>query len=171
MRISLMAAVLALLATSGRAAPHPVGRGVTPARLIAAARTAPVSAIDYDQPHCDADQTIDAWLKTLVGRQARAIRWSGGGCDLVNGLNPMDAGSQWCAQATITLIHPKSRDDRPEIEVYFEKPVNGRPGQPYAFRAAMVTVDGPDYIRARDDFEGDWLARFGPNPALCQDPN
>lgn len=169
MRASHIAAALALLATCARAAPHPAGKGVTPAQLIAAARAAPVSTIDYDQSRCDADQTIDAWLKALVGREARAIRWTGGGCELVNDLDPIDAGGRWCAQATITLVHPQDRSDRPEIEVYFETPVHGHPGQPYAFRGAMVAKDGPDYSRSRDDFAGDWTSRFGPNPALCDD--
>jgi hypothetical protein len=38
-----------------------------------------------------------------------------------------------CAQATITLVHPKDRRDSPLIEIYFEKRVQGRPGAAHAF--------------------------------------
>ena len=75
------------------------------------------------------------------------------------------------AQATVTLVHPKDKDDTPIIEIYFEKPNQGRPGKAYAFRAAMETKDGPDYIRFRKDFEGAWNERFDSQPATprCDD--
>jgi len=43
-----------------------------------------------------------------------------------------------CA-ATISLVHPKQRDDEPMIEIYFEKPDQGHVGSAYAFRSLMMT--------------------------------
>lgn len=147
-------------------------KGVPTAALAAAARATPVKAIDYDQVHCDAGLTLEAWLKALVGAHARAIVWTAGRCVLANDVNPLDAGSDWCAQATVTLAHPKSRDDAPMIEIYFDKPsIPGRPGPAYAFRGEMVTADGPDYTRFRKDFEAEWIERFGAPEGACTDPD
>jgi hypothetical protein len=164
-----LAGLLALAAGAAAASRHPAARAVSDAALAAAGRQARLKDIDYNETHCDADLTVEAWLRTLVGRHARAIAWSGGRCVLINARNPLDSGSDWCAQATVTLAHPERRDDRATVEVYFEKPVHGRPGVPYAFRGLMATRDGPDYTRFRKDFEAEWIERFGPPAGACQD--
>jgi hypothetical protein len=147
---------------------------VSNAVLAAAARQATLKMIDYGRQLCDGETTVEEWLKALVGKQARSISWSGGRCVLVNDMRPGFDASSWpyCAQATVTLVHPKDRNDRPLIEIYFEKPQQGRPGSAYAFRGTMVTRDdGPDYIRFRKDFEAVWNERFPPGPeaAYCKD--
>jgi hypothetical protein len=140
---------------------------VSAAALIAAGKQTTLKMIDYGRDLCDGDTTVEAWLKELVGKQARGIAWTGGDCVLVNDMRPGFDASSWpyCAQATITLVHAKNRKDMPVIEVYFEKPQQGRPGKAYAFRGAMETRDGPDYIRFRKDFEGAWNERFDSQPA------
>jgi|ERR1700682_4329830 len=77
-----------------------------------------------------------------------------------------------CAQATITLVHPKDRRDSPLIEIYFDKPVQGRPGAAHAFRSLMTTRDdGADYGRFRKDFDALWDERFPPGSGAhrCKD--
>jgi hypothetical protein len=93
---------------------------------------------------------------------------------LVNDMRPGIDASSWpyCAQATITLVHPKDRGDRPLVEIYLEKPSHGRPGAAYAFRSLMMTRDdGDDYGRFRKDFEALWDERFPPGPGAhrCKD--
>ena len=147
---------------------EPTTNGVANASLAAAARRATLKDIDYAST-CDGGITVDA---SLAGRDARAINWTGGKCQLVNKLNPLDAGGQWCAQATISLVHPKSRNDKPKIEIYLENPKNGQPGAAYAFRSFMMTRDGGgDYLRFRKDFEAEWRERFPSetNPPACED--
>jgi hypothetical protein len=141
-------------------------RPVSAANLIAAGKQATLRMIDYGRDLCDGDMTVEAWLKDLVAKQARDIAWTGGNCVLVNDMRPGFDASSWpyCAQATIALRRPKSRADTPVIEIYFEKPEQGRPGKAYAFRGAMETKDGPDYIRFRKDFEGAWNERFDSQP-------
>jgi len=165
----LLAAALAL---APLAASHsvPAGRtrGVAAARLAEAARRTPVSDIDYDQRRCD-DRTVEQWLTALVGRHARRIDWTGGPCEITG--PGIDRGSDWCAQATIVLARPKSRRDKPMIEVFFEKPARGRPGKAYAFRGSMQAADGPDMSRFRKDFEYDWTSRFpAPKGAIVDCP-
>jgi hypothetical protein len=163
---------LAAQAGSALAAGHRgMTKGVADSALAAVGRQTPLKAIDYDQVYCDADLTVETWLKTLTGANARSIDWSAGRCKLANDLGPLDSGSDWCAQASITLAHPKDRDDTATVEVYFEKPVKGRPGPAYAFRGVMVTADGPDYTRFRKDFEAEWIQRFGAPASACQDPD
>jgi hypothetical protein len=161
-----------LLAIPVLAAKPPGGmtKGVANAALAAAAQRTPVRSIDYDQDRCDG-RTVRQWLADLTGSDARSIVWTGGSCELTNDLNPMDAGSSWCAQATITPTHPKNRSDRPSIEVYFEKPAHGRPGAAYAFRGEMRAADGENYSRRRDEFEFDWRSGFkaGKQPVSCAD--
>jgi hypothetical protein len=134
------------------------------AALIAAAKRAPLRMIDALETYCDGDTPIGVWLQRLTAREARRIAWSAGSCELVNSLNPNDAGGDYCAQATLILRHPKNRRDRPEIEIYLEDPKQGRPGAAYAFRAMFDSVDGPDYIRFRKDFEAEWRDRFKDTP-------
>ena len=118
--------------------------------------------------------SVEEWLKALVGHHARAITWTGGKCELVNDLHPGIDTAAWayCAQATISLFHPKERDDKPMIEIYLEKPDHGHSGAAYAFRSIIMTRDdGPDYLRFRKDFEAEWDDRFPPDPTAprCQD--
>ena len=133
-----------------------------------------VKAIDYGSDYCDGEMTAQEWLTALVAHYSRAIAWTGGKCVLVNTLHPGIDTAAWpyCAQATISLVHPKQRDDEPMIEIYFEKPDNGHVGSAYAFRSLMMTRDdGPDYLRFRKDFEAEWDERFPPDPSTprCQD--
>jgi len=163
-----------LLGTGIPAAPNAEPANSVPkSSLAAAGRSATLKLIDYGEAYCDGETTVEAWLKALVGKQARAITWTGGQCVLVNDMRPGIDASSWpyCAQATITLVHPKTRDDTPIVEIYFEKPDHGRPGKAYAIRAALMTRDGdPDYIRFRKDFEAGWNERFPPaSPPACKD--
>jgi hypothetical protein len=143
---------------------------IAPAKLIAAAKRAPLSLIDALETYCDGQTPFAVWLQRLTAREARRIAWSAGACELANPQNPIDAGGAYCVQAALTLLHPKNRRDRPEIEIYLEDPKHGRPGAVYAFRAVFDGVDGPDYIRFRKDFEAAWRDRFkDAPPAACAD--
>jgi hypothetical protein len=142
-------------------------KGVADTALIAAAKATPLKLIDYNNDLCRNNRTVAVWLKELTAGEARAIVWTGGGCGLVD-QNPIDSGSDWCAQATILLKHPKDRDDKPVVEIYFDKPNHGRPSPAYAFRA--ITEDG-GLQRFRQDFETDWLARFPANAKAIQCPD
>ena len=170
----LAAAAFALVTATPDIAKTEPGQGIAKGALADAGRQATLSLIDYGSAYCDGDTTVEEWLKALVGKQARSIAWTGGKCVLVNDLNPLDASSwPYCAQATVTLVRPKDKNDTPIIEIYFEKPVQGRPGVAYAFRGVMETRDdGPDYIRFRKDFEAEWDERFPPDPATqrCKNP-
>jgi hypothetical protein len=164
----------AVLVAGALALPSPVlsapamTKGVANARLAEAARSTPVRVIDYDEDRCDS-RTVEQWLKALVGAKARRVDWTGGPCQIIG--PGIDQGSSWCAQATVALVHPKSRHDTPTIEVFFEKPVHGRPGKAYAFRGAMVAADGMNMSRYRKDFEYDWTTRFAaPKGAIVDCP-
>jgi hypothetical protein len=166
----VVAMFMAVSATPDTVKAEP-SKSVSKAALAAAGRRATLKMIDYGGNYCDGAMTVEAWLKALVGKQARSIVWTGGDCMLVNNLNPIDASSwPYCAQATITLVHPKERGDTPVIEIYLEKPDHGRPGVAYAFRSILVTGDdGPDYGRFRRDFEAQWDERFPPTAPRCKD--
>lgn len=112
---------------------------------------------------------VSDWLTALTRRQAKSIAWTGGPCELVDTLNPLDAGGGDCVQASITLAHPKNRKDRPEIEVYLGDPRHGRPGPAFAFRSMFDTVDGPDYERERRAFDDQWRERFRDTAPRCRD--
>jgi hypothetical protein len=118
-----------VFATPLAAAAEPA-QSVSDAALANAGRQATLKMIDYGTDYCDGAVTVEAWHKALVGPQARSIAWSGGQCVLVNDMRPGIDASSWpyCAQATITLVHPKDRGDRPLVEIYLEKPSHGRPG-------------------------------------------
>jgi hypothetical protein len=140
--------------------------------LVTAGKQAAVKLIDYGEDRCDGDVTVEAWLTALVGKEARSIAWIGGKCVLVNDMRPGIDASSWpyCAQATITLVRPKNRKDTPIVEIYFEKPEQGRPGKAYAFRGSMESRDyGPEYIRFRRDFEAMWEERFPSAKRPCKD--
>lgn len=166
-RVLAVAFVSALAAsTSAAGSPHPVSH----AALIAAAEAAPLRLIDALETYCDGETSVGAWLKALTAGEARRIDWTAGRCELVNDLNPLDAGGRYCAQATLTLAHPKNRRDKPEIEIYLEDPKGGTPGAAYAFRAMFDSADGPDYVRFRKDFEAAWRGRFkDAAPPACTD--
>ena len=99
---------------------------------------------------------MEQWLTELTAGEAKAIVWTGGPCELVQP-GTIDAGSDWCAQASITLKHPRSPQDRPMVEIYFDTPTHGRPSPAYAFRGM---IDDEGLVRFRGDFEGAWLERF-----------
>ncbi|MFI4936408.1 MAG: hypothetical protein ACHP7N_17495, partial [Caulobacterales bacterium] len=144
--------------------------GIANSALIAAAKRATLKSIDYLDTYCDGATTVEAWLTALTAGQVRAIRWSGGPCELINNLNPLDAGGSYCAQATILLNHVRRKADNPMIEIYFEEPKHGRLGESYAFRGVMITKDGPDYVRRRKEFESEWYDRFPrKDPPACTD--
>jgi hypothetical protein len=156
------ALVLFILAWSLPVEAQP-SRGVSNADLVTAGKQAAVKLIDYGEDRCDQDTTVEAWLTGLVGKEARNITWTGGKCVLVSDMRPGIDASSWpyCAQATISLVRPKNRKDTPIVEIYFEKPEQGRPGKAYAFRGSMESRDdGPEYIRFRRDFEAMWEERF-----------
>ena len=133
-------------------------RGVSNAALAEAAKRAMLSEIDYGRELCDGDRDVETWLKDVVGDTAATIQWRGGKCELTNELNPLDAGSDWCGGATIV---PKGHAKEPAaIEIYFEKPVNGKPGKAYAFRGENYDVDGLDYKRDFPSFEYGYRQKY-----------
>jgi hypothetical protein len=121
--------------------------------LIKAAKAATVSAVDDRRKECNDKRTIAQWLKQAVGDAARSVAWSGGACKLVDERNPRDAGTKWCALATIA---PKKGGPSARIEIFFEAPKGGRPGKAFAFRAEVHTNAGPDYMRETSAFEANW---------------
>ncbi len=147
-------------------------KGVANAALVAAAKQTPLKDIDDDEVYCDGATSVAVWLTALVGREAQSIVWTGGTCVLVNRRQPIDAGGDWCAHATITLRHPARRDDDAMIEVFFDTPDHGRPGHAYAFRGAMLSAEGGgDTFRRRKEFEDSWRTRFPPaqDDRTCRD--
>jgi hypothetical protein len=168
--ISRIAALglLAALATAPAMARPGYTHGVADAALIAAAKATPLKLIDYDQVLCRNDRPVEAWLKELTAGEARSIVWTGGACELNNDLNPIDSGSDWCAQATIHLKHPHNRGDQPIVEIYFDTPKHGRPSPAYAFRGI---IDTEGLIRFRGDFEAAWLERFPANTKTIACPD
>jgi len=172
--IGLRVGMLLLVAALPSAASAEPAKSVSKAALAVAGRAAPLKLIDYGSDYCDNAVTVEEWLKALAGKHALAINWTGGQCVLVNDMRPGIDASSWpyCAQATVTLAHPKDKNDMPMVEIYFEKPDHGRPGAAYAFRGVLVTRDGdPDYIRFRKDFEAEWNERFPPEASSprCKD--
>ena len=99
---------------------------------------------------CGDSRSVERWLKDVVGDTAKSIRWSGGRCQLINKLNPLDGGTAWCGQAVVAPKHGKSAT----IEVFFEKPARGKPGVPFAFRAVADTKTRP--MRETYAFEVNW---------------
>jgi hypothetical protein len=152
-----------LVVSSGAAAAEKTvkktsGRGVSSTTLIAAAKAAMLSEIDYGRELCDGDRNIETWLNDVTGETAAKIEWRGGACELTNELNPLDAGSDWCGGATII---PRGHAKEPAaIEIYFEKPANGKPGKAYAFRAVNYDVDGLDYKRDFLDFQYGYRQKY-----------
>jgi len=152
----------AILMTSASVAKTPAKKNAAPkvssAALIAAAKSAMLSEINYGRELCDADRPVEVWLTEVVGDTAASITWRGGTCKLVSDLNPLDVGSDWCAGATIV---PKGHPKEPaEIEIFFEKPVGGEPGKPYAFRSVDYDGDGPEYGRFFIEFDRAYRQRY-----------
>jgi hypothetical protein len=152
-RLSLALAVVASLAAVGGVQ----ARGVRPAALAKAAQAAPLKLIDYDEDRCDG-RTVAQWLTALTADEAKSITWMGGGCQIVG--PGIDSGSSWCGRAEVELKHAASKDDLAIVEIFFEGPVKGAPGVPYAFRAVMGGPDGLEVIRFRKEFEAVWAQRF-----------
>jgi len=134
-------------------------REIAPEVLIAAAKRATLSQIDYTRSDCHDDRSVEAWLTSVAGKSARSIKWAGGACELVNKDNPIDAGTGWCARAEIA---PKRGGDSAKIEVFFEAPKQGRPGAPFAFRAIVKAKDGWDYMRDTSAFAANWREAYAP---------
>ena len=168
LRLALvLAAVLSATAAPPGVAKKPAPRGIADAALAAAARNARLTDIDYTREHCPDTRNVEQWLRDAVGDTAARITWRGGACRLANPDNPIDSGSQWCGGATIV---PKADPKHPaEIEVYFEKPVDGKPGKAYAFRAENHDVDGLDYKRDTRSFEVGYGQRFVDGYATPED--
>lgn len=135
-------------------------QSVPAASLIDAAKTAKLSQIDDRRNYCEDDRRVDEWLKEVVGSTSKSVRWHGGRCVLARKENAIDAGTKWCAHA---VIAPKGRGRDATIEVYFEKPVRGRPGVPFAFRSLVFTPDGWDYSRNTNGFEFNWRSMTRPD--------
>lgn len=166
----LAAALLAADGTSAKPAPADRFRGVSRAAMIAAVEAAPLKLIDYLEAYCDADTTIGAWLAQLTATQARSVAWTAGKCELVNDLNPLDAGGSYCVQATIRLKQPTSKADTPQLEFYLEDPKGGKLGAVYAFRDVFVTDGDLGYERDRHTFQIQWRDRFkDAPPPPCED--
>jgi len=133
-------------------------RRASPAALIAAAQSASISEVDYTRSNCGDNRRIGDWLKHVLDATAKSIIWSAGTCQLVTENNPNDSGaSASCAQAMIT---PKQGGEPATIEIFFEAPRNGRPGKPFAFRAAVHTKDGWDYMRDTRAFQVNWRETY-----------
>lgn len=165
-RAPVLAIALALAALSSVAAA--AERGVSDAALAQAARDARLDQIDDFRNHCGDNRRVEDWLKEVVGDTAKSIRWSGGSCQLVDKSNPLDSGTNWCGQA-VTATKRGKQDAT--IEVFFEKPEDGKPGVPFAFRALAETKDGPDYMRETYAFEVNWKQMHEPGfePPANQD--
>ena len=131
------------------------------AALIAAAKTAKLTEIDSARADCSDAPNVGEWLERATAPTARRIRWPAGRCLLVIPQNPIDSGGNWCAQAD---IDPKNGHKRATIEIYFEEPVDGKPGAPYAFRAETDLRDGDsDYSRDTIAFEYNWRQAHEPS--------
>ncbi len=163
-----LAIALGLIALSSAA--HAAERDALNAALAQAARDTRLDQIDDDRKGCGDSRRVEDWLNAVVGDLAKSIRWTGGRCQLVDKTYPPDSGTNWCGQAAIGLKRGKPDAT---VEVFFEKPEDGKPGAPYAFRALAETKDGPDYIRETYAFELNWKQMHVPGfePPPNQDCN
>jgi hypothetical protein len=152
------------------AAPALAQQSVSPAAMIAAGKNARLADIDYGEKLCDSDMRVEDWLRQLTGKDAKRIVWVGGKCEIV-GIGPgIDAQSHpWCARAEIYPARPLNRNDTPIVEIFLDRPRNGKPGPAYAFRGIVVDKDGPDMVRRRTEFAAGWRERFPDAPRGCQD--
>lgn len=150
------------------ASPAPAAEGIADAALAEAARTARLADFDWNDEQCRRERTVEQWLAELGRDVVASVEWYGGACRLTNDVNPLDGGSDWCGGAEIRLKGPLSADDVPTIEVYFERPVDGRVAAPYAFRGLLLTPDGEDYTRFSAHFEFGWESRFPGSVEGCE---
>ena len=162
--VVLSVAALAFLVV----APARAAEGISDAALAEAARSARLADFDWNEEQCRRERTMEAWLAELGRDRVASVDWYGGACRLVNDVNPLDGGSDWCGGAEIRLKTPLSADDVPMIEVYFERPVDGRVAAPYAFRGLLLTPDGEDYTRFSAHFEYGWESRFPGSVEGCE---
>jgi hypothetical protein len=88
--------------------PAQTAQGVSDAALTKAAHAARLDQIDDFHKHCKDSRRIEDRLKKAIGATAKAIRWSGGHCKLINKFNPLDAGTKWCGRATIRPLGGKA---------------------------------------------------------------
>jgi hypothetical protein len=128
---------------------------VSKAALAAAGQRATLKAIDYGW---DLRRQM-SWRSGWGVRRPPCPRYhsTGGKCELVNSLHVGSMRRPGLAiWATISLVHPKERDDKPLIEIFLEKPDHGHSGVAFAFRSLMITRDnGTDYLRFRKEFEAE----------------
>ncbi len=89
-RTALLLFVLGLVLPA--VAPAQPTKGVSNAALAAAGRTTPPRLIDYGAQYFAGATTVEDWLEALVGKQARAVAWTGGECVLGNDPHP---GIDW----------------------------------------------------------------------------
>jgi len=164
--LALVLAGLALASPATLAAPKPAGmfKGVSKAAMLDAAKHAPMKLVDAFQVFCDSETYVENWLVQLTAKDAASITWTAGPCTLTNPMNPIDAGGDYCVDATIRLKQPKNRKDVPVVEIFLEDPKHGQPGPAYAFRDIFDTNDGPDYERDRSAFQAQWRQRFKDAP-------
>ena len=149
-----------LLGALGAVTPAIAAEGVSNQALAKAAQDTRLDQIDDFRKHCEDERKVGDWLKEVLADTSAKVRWAGGRCVLVNNINPLDGGTKWCGRAEIAQKGAK----RPAtIEVFFEKPQGGKPGTPFAFRAEMVTADGPDYMRETYAFEVNWKRKHWKN--------
>ena len=134
---------------------------------------ATLKSIDYGTNYCDGASTVEAQPAALVGPCARSITERRTMRARERDMRPGIDASSWphCARATITLLHPADRSDKPPRRDLLEKPVHGRPGAAYARSPMTTRDDGDDYGRFRKDFEALWDELFPPGPGArrCKD--
>lgn len=160
--IASVAALAFLVVAPARAAD-----GISDAALAEAARSARLADFDRNEEQCRRERTVEQWLAELGRDVVASVEWYGGACRLVNDVNPLDGGSDWCGGAEIRLKAPLSADDVPVIEVYFERPADGRVAAPYAFRGLMLVDGGEDYTRFSAHFQYGWESRFPGSVVGC----
>src|SRR5581483_1039892 len=137
--------------------PAHAAKGVADRLLARAAREATLDQIDSFRKDCKDNRTVEEWLTDTLGDTAGKVTWRGGKCVLVIPISPLDSGTPWCGRAEFDA----KKDRAPGmIEVFFENPVKGKPGKPFAFRATMKTKDGDDYMRATYDFQVSWKEKY-----------
>jgi len=65
--------ILVLIFATPLAAAAEPAQSVSNAALASAGRQATLKMIDYGTEYCDGASTVEAWLKALVGTEARSI--------------------------------------------------------------------------------------------------